>query len=130
MGLDMYLISEDSITGDVEQIGYWRNHPNLHGWIENFWINNCNPTETTIKASFGPDTFIMSCFNGVPVYLDMTILSQLQNAILNDELPHTEGPFFGESNKSENQTNIDLELIAKAAIELAIGKKVFYTSSW
>jgi hypothetical protein len=130
MGLDMYLISEDSITGDVEQIGYWRNHPNLHGWMENFWIKNCNPSETTIKASFGLDTFIMSCFNGVPVYLDMTMLSQLQNAIFNDELPHTEGPFFGESSNTENQINIDLDLIAKAAIELAIGKKVFYTSSW
>jgi hypothetical protein len=60
----------------------------------------------------------------------MALLTQLQDAIINDRLPNTDVPFSAGSEKTEEQLEIDLELLGKAAIELAIGKKVFYTSSW
>jgi hypothetical protein len=60
----------------------------------------------------------------------MALLTELQDAIINNRLPGTDVPFSAESEKTEEQIEKDLELLGKAAIELAIGKKVFYTSSW
>lgn len=33
MGLDMYLEGKEHIGGETVELGYWRKHPDLHGYI-------------------------------------------------------------------------------------------------
>lgn len=121
MGLDMFAFTTDqdlSPVGfkhpkDAQELHYWRKHPNLHGWMEDLYRG---------KGGSHPE------FNCTPVCLDEDDLDLLQAAVSNDELPHTAGFFFGESDPEEKIS--DLEFIQKARKALSEGKKVFYTSWW
>ena len=37
MGLGQCVIARGP-DGKTEQIGYWRKHPDLHGWMEDLWL--------------------------------------------------------------------------------------------
>ena len=119
MGLDMYLSSRiyhSGITYDenkkmrvrkheiVEgfkkkateiEIAYWRKHPNLHGYIVktfNKGDDNCRPIELT------PEN-----------------LNQIADAIEKNELPYTEGCFFGSSEDHEKQKEINIKVFRDAS---------------
>ena len=86
MGLDMYLTGERSFHHDRSQnkliaerdsLGYWRKHPNLHGYLVNEF------------ADGGDD-----CRG---ILLEANDLGRILAAIEADQLPHTSGFFFGES---------------------------------
>jgi hypothetical protein len=55
-------------------------------------------------------------------------LDALEQDIRENRLPETEGFFFGASDGSE--IDDDLEFVAKARAALAEGKTVFYRSWW
>lgn len=97
MGLDMFLSGKKYMMYDAPErkeegfkieevhveLGYWRKVPDLHGYIvENFGpidsegqrVDDCNPIE-----------------------LSMDDVKQIIEAVQKDELPHTEGFFFGAS---------------------------------
>lgn len=120
MGLDMYAFTttEDTKTDfgfkvvTAEELHYWRKHPNLHGWMEALY-----------RARGGTESF-----NCVPLKLTADDLDRLEAAICGSDLPATEGFFFGVSDGSE--TEDDLDFIAKARKALAEGKTVFYDSWW
>ena len=61
MGLDMYLHKRPK----GEEIGYWRKHNRLHGWMEHLWEKRGNTAE----------------FNCVDLLLDNDDLNQLQKDI-------------------------------------------------
>jgi len=68
-------------------------------------------------------------FNGVELELTWEDLDELERAITHDQLPSTQGFFFG--NESDDfYKEQDLEFIKKARAELFMGLKVFYNSSW
>lgn len=121
MGLDMYACkTRETITApvdfdvkDVEEIHYWRKHPNLHGWMEQLY------REKDGKAA---------SFNVVNLQLTANDLDRLERAITRKDLPLTEGFFFGESDGTELAD--DLAFIAKAREALADGYTVFYSSWW
>lgn len=121
MGLDMYaFITSKPIRQvdfrrprDSEQIATWRKHPNLHGWMEDLYRSRGG------KAS---------CFNTVNLALSAADIDELERVVLADELPFTEGFFFGESTPEDKKD--DLAFIARARQCLALGKSVFYTSWW
>lgn len=121
MGLDMYALTTthdipEVDFGDPEDIArlfYWRKHPNLHGWMERLYRRKGGTDED---------------FNMTPVRLDAPDLDALEQAVLNDELPETEGFFFGASRPEEKL--LDLEFIRKARDIIKAGKKVYYTSWW
>ncbi len=121
MGLDMYAYSKpeqpatpvDFKVADARELHYWRKHPNLHGWMEALYWE---------KGGQG------DCFNCVPVALTATDLDALERDIRENRLPETAGFFFGASDGSEAEE--DLEFIAKARDALAEGKTVFYNSWW
>jgi hypothetical protein len=131
MGLDMFAfkrkigkseISEADPYGEEdwedkgkvqEEIFYWRKHPDLHGWMENLYYEK------------GGDDDQFNCVN---VYLTEDDLDRLENDIENDRLPHTEGFFFGKSQKEDNER--DLEFVKKAREAIDQGYEVFYTSWW
>ncbi len=104
MGLDMYLTGDKyfhenpaidegyQVKSHRLRLGQWRKHPNLHGYIvENF--------------AEGED----ECQE---IQLEDTDIRQILQAIKDNALPFTEGFFFGESDGSEKQE--DIEIFTKA----------------
>jgi hypothetical protein len=131
MGLDMYLHGEKFLynlpgSGDEHpqedgyeirskllRLGYWRKHPNLHGYIvQNFaeGVDECQQID-----------------------LDETAIEKIIDAVARDDLPHTTGFFFGETDGSEREETLR---IFKAALEWLRTKEgvafrsVFYRASW
>lgn len=124
MGLDMYAFAapKAAITSevnfklkdvpDIQELHYWRKHPNLHGWMRDRYI-----------AKGG-----MAEFNCEPVVLTSHDLDELERAIRDHELPSTGGFFFGESDGSE--LDDDLKFVTAARTAIADGKVVIYDSWW
>lgn len=106
MGLDMYLEgrkhlhrkrSEDNypVSSITLDLGYWRKHPNLHGYIvANFAENG----EDDCK----------------PIELDAEKLQQIIKAVGERKLSHTEGVFFGTSDLSDEAVAEDLKILTGA----------------
>src|SRR5688500_13852245 len=105
MGLDMFAFTTseqlaDSVDFDVAtltEIHYWRKHPNLHGWMEKLYREKGGSAES---------------FNCVNVQLVSADLDRLEADIKANHLPHTEGFFFGASDGTERDD--DLQFINKA----------------
>lgn len=129
MGLDMYLHGEkfnwtpnrteekkmdgydvNSVTLDL---GYWRKHPNLHGYIVQ-------------KYASGKD----ECQK---IELDEEALQDILKVSESDNLPTTEGFFFGESreeDKAETKDILEKAIIWVATKEKDISRSVYYEASW
>jgi hypothetical protein len=122
MGLDMYAYMTDTAPAkpvdfpepeNSKELHYWRKHPNLHGWMQQLY---------EAKGGENPD------FNVATVRLESGDLEKLEAAITENELPETCGFFFGDSDGSECED--DLEFVAKARVALGQGKVVFYYAWW
>ena len=118
MGLDMFAyVTAEKLASAVDfpepekydELHYWRKHPNLHGWMEALYVKKG-----------GRDRH----FNMSPLMLDSADLDRLEAAIKRKKLPATIGFFFGNSDGSEFDD--DLEFIAKARQAIALGNVVFY----
>lgn len=135
MGLDMHLYGRKTImvwgeeapkedgfelAAKTLELGYWRKHPNLHGFIV--------------------DTFADGEDNCQEIFLDEQDLQDIITAIEEDDLPYTEGFFFGESPKKDDpeyaeQKKEDLDIIKKALDWVKKESKndlrqVVYQASW
>lgn len=105
---DGYPISEIRI-----ELGYWRKHPNLHGYIvQNFadGVDDCKE-----------------------ICLSEKDLRKIIMAIKENELPITSGFFFGESTGEEKQN--DLEIFRNSlkwlqAYKPSESKSIIYRASW
>lgn len=123
MGLDMCVLKTsqtipsevdfDFVEDDLELVHRWRKHPNLHGWMEALY-----------RSKGGVEDY----FNCVNVALTDDDLDKLERAIRNDDLPETDGFFFGQSDGSEKDD--DLQFLDKARAAIAEGKRIFYRSWW
>jgi hypothetical protein len=130
MGLDMYLYGRKYIPSDwknpennimedgfrvVEKkldIGYWRKHPNLHGYIV--------------------DTFADGRDDCQEIELSVEDVHRIIDAITKRKLPDTEGFFFGTSSDDEDDIEGDI-VILKRALEWAISGEfntLVYQASW
>jgi hypothetical protein len=109
--------NENECTTDNENLSeelmYWRKHPNLHGWMENLYYEKGGKSES---------------FNCVTVELTLEDLDSLEKAVMGQNLPTTEGFFFGTSDEEINEKDIAFINLARKAIEE--GDKVFYDSWW
>jgi hypothetical protein len=135
MGLDMYLMGrKDCKTFEYEgskpiyedghivdhvylQIGYWRKHPNLHGYIVQAFAD-------------GED----DCR---PIHLDEDKIDQIIAAIKDRSLPDTTGFFFGRSDGSDEEVAEDIEILTKAKdwLKAELGphewaRSIYYQASW
>jgi len=127
MGLDMYLIGRKAPLSNPStdgfpvlfidlQLGYWRKHPNLHGYIVK-------------KFADGVDECQEVC-------LDVECLNDLIVAVQDPKnLPHTTGFFFGESSQSPEQVQYDKSIFEKALQWLKSEpddemRLVYYRASW
>jgi len=131
MGLDMYAYAAyrgqhdeywenynhekgDSTVDKPREIMYWRKHPNLHGWMEQ------------LAKRKGVE---YNTFNGVELELTYDDILELEQVVLDSQLPSTSGFFFGDD-ADDYYKEQDLEFIRKAKAELFLGIPVFYNSSW
>lgn len=121
MGLDMYACTTvnapkqpvDFDAGQHAQLHYWRKHPNPHGWMEALYRTKGGQDET---------------FNCVNLQLTTDDLDSLEADIRAGNLPPTSGFFFGASDGSE--IDDDLQFVSKARESIAAGLTVFYSSWW
>ncbi len=124
MGLDMYAtVIKGKVNSEVdfdtnniqdyEELHYWRKHPNLHGWMQNLYYDKGGKDDS---------------FNGSDVVLTESDLDSLEQDIIDGNLPNTSGFFFGQTDGSERDD--DLEFVAKARKAIKEGKTVYYTSWW
>jgi len=131
MGLDMYLegkimyantgqtVDNYPLREQTVELGYWRKHPNLHGYIVD---------------TFAEDDDCQ------PITLFEEEIEKILNAIGNDQLPETSGFFFGKSyvpgdSEYTEQKNNDLQKFTDALEWLKkksddYHKNVVYQASW
>ena len=129
MGLDMYLTGDAFFTHEhpnrqlkphekereVYRLGYWRKHPNLHGFIvQNFadGMDECQEIDLSDEA-----------------------ITTIIDAVKNRELPETTGFFFGESDDTEEQIAHDVRIFEEAlkwleTEEPDVWRSVIYRASW
>lgn len=127
MGLDMYLEGKkydlkrtETVDGfpcreKILDLGYWRKHPKLHGYIvEHFAENGVDDCK--------------------PIYLSSENMERIIAAIQEDVLPETVGFFFGESSTSEEQRAEDVRIFEAALAwlkdENGYYHSVEYRASW
>jgi len=125
MGLDMYAfavakqdaIGEFEMARDCEreELHYWRKHHDLHGWMENLYRDKGGDADS---------------FNCIPVELTLDDLDDLQQALLDDNLPRTSGFFFGDNPPDLETMREDLMFVQKCRIAIKEGKVVYYNSWW
>lgn len=102
------------------ELAYWRKHPNLQGWMQALWMKK-SAAQGQYKYEHG--------FNGVELELTREDIDELEQAVVANALPNTVGFFFG--NPSDDYYRpYDLEFIRQARVELFMGLRVFYNSSW
>jgi hypothetical protein len=131
MGLDMFAYTADSNKVTVEndrtiifnktndedrpvEICYWRKHHDLHGWMEDLWLEKGGEGE----------------FNCASLVLTLEDLDALEESIMKKRLPQTTGFFFGNNPPNEESDQYDLEFVSNARKALNQGKVVWYDSWW
>jgi len=105
------------VTKPIE-LAYWRKHPSLHGYMEQLWEKKGYP---------GGDKD--DNFNGIELELTWQDVDDLEQVVRHGKLPFTEGFFFGKPSDNTYYEH-DLKFCADAKVELFLGLKVFYNSSW
>ena len=120
MGLDMFAFeTREKIDdfgfkapADAVLIQQWRKHPNLHGWMEQLYRSRGGERR----------------FNCITLRLTAEDIDDLEKAVMEDNLPYTEGFFFGES-RPEHKDD-DIEFIRDAREAFQEGSQVYYDSWW
>lgn len=132
MGLDMYLRIKNTNDpeGDDEEIARWRKHGDLNAWFERLWLKKYRPEVTTHTVKFGDDEFLISAFNCQKVYLSLPDLQDLFDDLLEGTLPQSDGPFHTADLCNEDRLKEDIEIIARACVEVTLGKRVYYMCWW
>ena len=123
MGLDQYANArkgepkkdEDGYTyyEDSMELGEWRKHPNLQGFMEGLYYDKGGEGE----------------FNCVDVELTLEDLDSLEKTLDNNALPETQGFFFGE-NSDDRYAEQDRDFIVAARAAIGKGYTVVYSSWW
>lgn len=103
----------DVPSDDLEEIAYWRKHPNLQGWMENLY-----------KEKGGTDQF-----NCKFVQLTLEDLELLEHDIRKGDLPKTNGFFFGDD-ADKYYKDEDLKFVYEAMDSIEDGYDVLYDSWW
>lgn len=128
MGLDMFVgktklpIEKDvdfdfakDQRDEIEELFYWRKHPNLHGWMRDLYENKGGTDKE---------------FNCSKLKLTKEDLDMLEAEIKAKTLPPTSGFFFGESFNNDEERNKDLKFVELAREAIDEGYNIFYDSSW
>ena len=132
MGLDMYAwkTKAKDIEDSQETLADWRKHNRLHGYMEMLWESKGKPLDTDAQNPMG------SNFNCIPLELDEDDLKKLKITIKSNDLPDTQGFFFGhdsydyDTEEVKEQREYDLEFVKNGLKAIKDGYKVVYSSWW
>jgi len=105
----MYLNGVDS-DGTETELGYWRKHPNLHGFfVESFaaGVDECQKIPLTLQD------------------ISLTLAAATANI-----LPETKGFFFGQSGDHHREHTLQVLNEALAWLGDDPRRKVYYQASW
>lgn len=97
MGLDMYLTGKTK-DGQTEELGYWRKHPNLHGFMVRTFANGQDDQK--------------------PIPLTAERIRIVIQAILDQKLPQTTGFFFGTSYGDKEERDHDIRVFSQALAKI------------
>jgi hypothetical protein len=137
MGLDQYLYAADGhITVETlyakgnedarDEIGYWRKHADLQGYIEHLWNEAGRPgLKGEGSSAFG------SPFNCIPFELNEEQIEQIIQLSRGGSLGEAEGTtgfFFGQTYPEDHEHTA--KLMEKALELKRQGKRIFYDSWW
>jgi hypothetical protein len=119
MGLDQYAYrrKKGESKKNMEQISYWRKHNRLHGWMEARW-----------RKKYG-EKVDYSNFNCVQFRLKEDDIFALLRDISSNNLPKTEGFFFGDDSEGYYNKE-DYEFCIMALDSIGKGDKIYYDSWW
>jgi hypothetical protein len=116
---DRYFINSDRLRGELQSerydLGYWRKHPNLHGFIVKTFADGVDACQE--------------------IGLSVEDIRSIIDAVRDRQLPETTGFFFGESDDRDEQIAEDTQILEEAlkwlqAEELNVWKSVIYRASW
>jgi len=126
MGLDMYLNGKcfamyDAVTVEdgypvterILEVGYWRKHPDLHGYIVKEFANGVDECQ--------------------PIPLEPEDIEVIIQAVESDSLPKTTGFFFGTSDDSRKEETLNILRKALTWVNTkkdGIIKSLVYQASW
>jgi hypothetical protein len=131
MGLDMYLEGEKYLSENYKEpeknltedgfrvqskilaLGYWRKHPNLHGYIVNTFAGGVDECQE--------------------IDLGLEKIQQIIDAVNAGDLPQTEGFFFGKTDGTEKEEDLKILKGALAWLQTKepnIYRSVKYRASW
>lgn len=110
-GLELRELREHGI--EEEEFYYWRKHPDMHGLMEEIYREKGGKEET---------------FNCTPVQLVQADLDRIREQVQSKALPKTEGFFFGESDDTDYDS--DMDFLMKAEASLKEGYTIWYDSWW
>ncbi len=95
------------------ELGYWRKHPNLHGYIVKTFNKNIDDCKR--------------------ISLEEKDIEKIIKAIESEALPYTKGFFFGQSNGSEQAEDLNIFKKALSWLKSQNPKEVrsiYYKASW
>lgn len=106
------------VSDIILEMGYWRKHPNLHGYIVNTFAEGVDECQ---EIELGKDDLL-----------------QIAKAIRMKNLPHTDGFFFGDSSWHDGKEEEYAAIFEKAAAWLSqeydrskeFFRTVYYQASW
>lgn len=123
MGLDMYLSgtrfihnrrdTKHPIVEERCRLGYWRKHPSLHGYIVNTFAGGDDDCQ--------------------PIPLEREDILQILEAVKAERLPFTSGFFFGESDGTEKDADIEIFTEALTWLDASdenAWRSIIYQASW
>lgn len=124
MGLDMNLTGQrffsyynrkSNLKSESYDLGYWRKHPDLHGYIVQHFADGIDECQR--------------------IDLSERDIRQLVAAIKDRRLPRTTGFFFGESEDTKDQIAEDVDILEKAIAWLneedaEATRYIYYCASW
>ena len=102
--------------GITDELCYWTKHPDLHGWMKTLFYDKGGSSD--------------SDFNHDVVFLFEEDVEKLREDIVNNNLPHTTGFFFGQSYDDKKQKKSDLEMVELMKNSLSKDELIYYISSW
>mgnify|MGYP004226379585 FL=1 len=115
LGLDQYLVAKKN--ENTEQLGIWRKHANLQGFMQNLAV------EKKIVKN-------VDDFNCVDLPLNLDDISRVVAAIVLKDLPQTNGFFFGASYGDDAEAQRDLLIFDEAASYANMGWNIVYRCWW
>lgn len=116
MGLDQFLF--EGVDSERKEIGYWRKHPDLHGFVEELWRARNSEQEC-------------GSFNCEDLELSEEDILQIINCSKDKSFSKHDGTkwfFFGQTDGHHHEKTVE---IMENALQLKRqGKRIFYSSWW